>query len=180
MTPFTALILAALALLLAGSLLLWNGSWVGAVARGFPRSERAAFVTMGIASIWTLYHVTQLGESDFGQYRVPIFFGFAAVSILSFKFVPDFLAVRGASALTLLVAWVLLAATYGQYEPTTLILKALLYLFVLLSLYLAVSPFRLRDFLQWLFARGQRARILGVISSAFGVLFVVAAFSNHA
>ncbi len=180
MSPFAAHIATALILLLAGSLLLWNGSWVGAVARGFPRSERAAFLTMGTAALWTLYHVTRLGESDFGEYRVPIFIGFAAVAVLSFKYVPDFLAVRGASALTLLISWVLLTATYGHYEPATLALKAIVYVFVLLALYLAVSPFRLRDFFQWLFARGQRVRTLGGLSSGFGVLLIVAAFSLHA
>lgn len=180
MSPFTAIILAAVGFLLLGSLLLWNGPGISTIARGFPRSQRAAWLTLGISAAWTLYHVTRLGPSDFGEYRVAIFVAFAAVAVLSFKYAPDFLAVRGGCALMLLVAWVLLAATYGHYEALTLVFKALLYLMVLLALYLAVAPFRLRDFFQWLFARGARARGLGGVLTACGVLLVAAAFTIHA
>jgi hypothetical protein len=180
MSPFTAIILAAAGLLVLGSLLLWNGPGVSAIARGFPRSQRAAWLMLGTAALWTLYHVTKLGPSDFGEYRVPIFVAFAAVAALSFKYAPDFLAVRGACALALLVAWVMLAATYGHYEALTLIFKALLYVVVLLALYLAVAPFRLRDFFQWLFARGARVRGLGGVLTVLGVVLVAAAFSVHA
>lgn len=180
MSPSTAILLTAVAFLLLGSLLLWNGPGVSTMARQFPRSSRAAWLTLGVATLWTLYHVMRLGPSDFGEYRVPIFVAFAAVAALSFKYAPDFLAVRGACALTLLVAWVLLSATYGHYRSLTLVFKALLYLMVLLALYLAVAPFRLRDFFQWLFARGSRVRGLGGALTACGVLLVAAAFSVHA
>lgn len=179
MSPFTAIVLAAVGFLLVGSLLLWNGPGISTIARGFPRSRRAAWLTLGLATLWTLYHVTQLGPSDFGEYRVPIFVAFAAVAALSFRFAPDFLAVRGACALVLLAAWVLLTATYGHYEALTIVFKALLYLVVMLALYLAVSPFRLRDFFQWLFARGARARGLGGVLTGLGVVLVAAAFSVH-
>lgn len=177
MSPFTAILLAAAGLLFLGSLLLWNGPGVSTVARGFPRSQRAAWLTLGIAALWTLYHVTRLGPSDFGEYRVAIFVAFAAVAALSFRYAPDFLAVRGACALALLTAWVLLSATYGHYEALTLVFKALLYVVVLLALYLAVAPFRLRDFVQWLFARGTRARGLGGALTMLGVVLVAAAFT---
>ena len=180
MSPFTAILLTAAGFLLLGSLLLWNGPGVSTMARGFPRSARAAWVTMGVASLWTLLHITRLGPSDFGEYRVPIFVGFAVGAALSFKYASDFLAVRGACALALLVSWVLLSATYGHYELLTLIFKAFVYAAVLLALYLAVAPFRLRDFFQWLFARGGRARGLGGALTACGVVLVAAAFSIHA
>jgi len=179
MSPFTAIILSACALLVLGSILLWNGPGVSAIARGFPRSQRAAWLTLGIAALWTLYHVSRLGPSDFGEYRVPIFVAFATIAALSFRYAPDFLAVRGACALVLLIAWVLLAATYGHYEGLTLVFKAVLYLAVLLALYLAVAPFRLRDFLQWLFARATRVRGLGGALTALGVVLVAAAFAVH-
>lgn len=180
MSPFTAILVTALGFLLAGSLLLWNGPGVSTMARGFPRSTRAAWFTLGIAALWTLYHVAKLGPSDFGEYRVPIFVAFAAIAGLSFKYAPDFLAVRGASALALLLSWLLLSATYGHYEWLTLLFKLVLYVIVLLALYLGVAPFRLRDFFQWLFARGTRARGFGGALTVCGVLFVAAAFSIHA
>jgi hypothetical protein len=124
--------------------------------------------------------VSQLGPSDFGEYRVAIFVAFAAIAALSFKYAPDFLAVRGACALTLLIASVLLTATYGHYEPLTLIFKGVLYLFIAIALYLAISPFRLRDFFHWLFVRGARARGFGAAFTILGLLFVGAAISIQA
>jgi hypothetical protein len=172
MTPFTAVISTAIALLFVASLLLWNGPPIAALARAFPRSRRAAWVTMGIASAWTLYHVAHLGEADFGNYRALLFVAFAVLAALSFYQVPDFLAVRGAAALILLVAGVLLSATFMNYGAAALLLNALVYAGIILALYLAVSPFRLRDFVGWLFGRARRARIFGGLIGLYGLVLL--------
>lgn len=178
MSLLAATLLTASALLAAGLLLVWNGSPVAALARAFPRSRRAAWLTLGIATLWTLYHVTQLGESDFGNFKVHLFVGFVALAGLSLRYVPDFLAVRGACALTLLAAGVLLSAAYTHWdEPGRLFLVTFVYLAIGLALYLAVSPFRLRDFVQWLFARAPRARLFGAILGAYGLVLLAAAFT---
>jgi hypothetical protein len=175
MTPFAAAIVTSLGMLLAASLLLWNGVPVGAIAKTFPRSRRAAWVTMAISALWTLYHITQLGEADFGRYKVPIFIGFAALAVLSVIYVPDFLAVRGTCALTLLVAGLLLSATFMDYRAPSLLLNAFVYIAIVLALYLAVSPFRLRDFFQWMFVLPHRPRVLGAVLGAGGLLLLTTA-----
>jgi hypothetical protein len=40
---------------------------------------------------------------------------------------------------------------------------------------MAVSPFRVRDFVQWLFARPARARLVGTGFAAYGAVLLVAA-----
>lgn len=173
MSLFLATFLAGTVLLIAGALLLWNGPPVGALARRFPRSRRSAYVTMGLGAAWTLYRVTKLGEADFGDYRVPIFIGLALLTVAVFKYVPDFLSVRGACVLALLVADALLTAAYMHYEePGRLFMVGLVYVMIVLALYLAVSPFRVRDFSQWLFARGHRARMVGAITASYGLLLI--------
>jgi hypothetical protein len=180
MSLFTAALLTALALLLFGGLLLWNGPPVGAVARAFPRSRRAAWVTMGLGSVWTLYHVATLGEADFGNYRVPIFIAFALLALLAFRFVPDFLSVRGTCVLALLVANVLLTASFMKHgQPAHLPLNIFVYIMIVLALWFAVSPFRVRDFFGWLFGRPHRARIVGAIVVAYGVLLLGTAFGSQ-
>ena len=178
MSANTAIVSSALAMLVVGLLLIWNGSPVGAIARAFPRSRRAAWVTVGVSALWTLYHVSRLGEADFGNYRVMIGAVLAALAILSVWYAPDFLAVRGASALTLLVAGSLLSATFMNYEVPALMLNAFVYLGIILALYLAVSPFRLRDFVQWLFGRAHRARAVGAAIGVCGLALLSAALGS--
>ncbi len=178
MSLFLATLLTALAFLVVGVLLLWNGPPIGALARGFPRSRRAAWVTMGLGAAWTLYRVTRLGEADFGDYKTPLFIGFAALAVLVFRYVPDFLSVRGACVLALLVADVLLTAAYMRHEqPGRLLMVVPVYAMIGLALFLAVSPYRVRDFFQWLFARAHRPRILGGIAGAYGIAVLCAALT---
>ena len=154
--------------------LLWNGKEVGPFLRSFPRSRRAATTTVGIAAVWTLYRITQLGEADFGNYRTPLLIAFAALAILSFRYVPDFLSVRGTAALILLVADVLLTSAYMQYDlPQRLLLVGFVYFAILLALYLAVCPYRARDFFNWLFSTSSRPRTLGIILGTYGLVLTV-------
>lgn len=179
MSLFAASFLTALALIGVGALLLWNGPAVSAVARSFPRSQRAAWVTMGAGSLWTLYLVTQLGEAEFGNYRTYLFIGFAALALLSFHYVPEFLSVRGACILALLVANVQLSASFMQFDaPAHLVLNIFAYLMIGLALYLAVSPFRVRDFVQWLFQRPNRPRALGAVFGLYGVLLLATSLAS--
>jgi len=178
MTLFAASLITGLVLVGTGALLAWNNSSVAALARSFPRSQRAAWVTMGAGSVWTLYLVTQLGEAEFGNYKGYLFIGFALLALLSFRYVPDFLSVRGACIMALLVANVLLTASYMQFDaPSHLVLNVFAYVMIVLALYLAVSPFRVRDFVQWLFQRPHRARVLGAACGVYGLVLLGTAFA---
>ena len=52
-----------------------------------------------------------------------------------------------------------------------------LYLGIALAIYLGASPFRLRDFLNWMFARPGRSRALGATLGASGLLLTAVAFT---
>jgi glucan phosphoethanolaminetransferase (alkaline phosphatase superfamily) len=109
-TIFTGLLLVAF-----GAHFLWHGLRTEKSAKAFPRSKAAAYLLMGTATVWFLYHVTQLGPADFGQYKKVIFGVFLFVAVSSFYFVPDFLAVRGLAALILLIAGFLLNVGYMHW-----------------------------------------------------------------
>lgn len=179
MSLFAASLITGLVLIGTGALLAWNNPSVAALARSFPRSQRAAWATMGAGSVWTLYLVTQLGEAEFGNYKGYILIGFALLALLSFKYVPDFLSVRGACILALLAANVLLTASYMQFDaPPHLVLNVFAYVMIVLALYLAVSPFRVRDFVQWLFQRPNRTRALGAVFGVYGLVLLGTAFAS--
>ena len=98
--------------------------------------------------------------------------------MLSFRSVPDFLAVRGLCALVLMGAMPLLDAAYMQFDrPQRLFMVTLVYVALALAIWLGAQPWRLRDFLGWLFARPGRARSFGGVIAAYGLLLGVVAFT---
>lgn len=177
MSLFAATFLTGLLLMGAGALLLGKIRTTAAMVQAFPRSETAALIGMGLGSAWFLYHILQLSEADFGAYRLYLFIGFAGIAVLSFVHARDFLAVRGFAIVTLLAAKVLLDAAFMQEPAARLFLVSFVYLAIVIALYLGVSPFRLRDFFQWLFATERRPRVLGTFLLGYGLLLNIVAFS---
>lgn len=178
MSLTVATLIPGIALLLLGVLLLAGHSAFVAACKAMPRSNAATIFFFGGASLWFLARVWTLSEADFGEYRVWLFIGFAAVALLSFKYVPDFLAVRGLAALMLLAASPLLDAAYMDYQhPQRTLMVGAVYVGIALAIYLGAAPFRLRDFLGWLFARPNRARMLGGALAAYGLVLAVVAFT---
>lgn len=161
-----------------GLALLTNISSVSALLRAFPRSRRAAYVTMALGGGWALYGVTQLGEADFGNFKQYIFAGFVVIGIGAFKYSPDFLSVRGSCIVYLLLAHVLLEPAYMQYDqPLRLLMVTPVYIGIALAIYLALSPFRVRDFFNWLFIGNARAKSLGILFAGYGLLLGGVAFA---
>jgi hypothetical protein len=173
-----ATLIPGLLLLAAGALLLWNAPVVGATAKSFPRSRRAAYVLFGAGAAWFLYIVTQLTEADFGSYKLALFVVFAVIAVLSFKLVPDFLAVRGLAVLVLLGAGSFLTAAFMQWGyPQRLFMVAFVYAAIIAALFLAGYPYWLRDFFEWVFARPSRPRIIGALCGGYGLLLAIVSFT---
>ena len=176
MTLFQATLLTGVFLVAFGTHFFWHGMASEAGCKGFPRSKNAAYVLMGLASVWFLYHIWQLGPADFGQYKKIIFALFLVAAIGSFYFVPDFLAVRGLAGLVLLSASALLDAAYMQEPQARLFLVSFVYLAIIVAIVLGGSPYRLRDFLDWLYRHPRRPRIFGFVFTAYGLLLTAIAF----
>lgn len=173
-----ATLIPALFLSVLGVLLLLNNSAVVSVFKAFPRSKVAAGVLFTIGALWFLYEVSHLSEADFGEYRRILLIGFASVAVLSFFYVPDFLAVRGACILMLMTATPLLDAGYMNFDSGLVALyKIAVFAGVAAAIYLGAAPYRLRDFFGWLFAKPVRARSLGGVFLGYGALLTVVAFT---
>lgn len=178
MSLFLATMLPGLLLLAVGGALVWNGPPVQAGAMRFLRSQVAAYVTMGLGSAWFLYYIANLGKADFGDYKVPLFILFAGLAVLSFRYVNEFLSVRGLAVLTLLVGGVLLRAAYMRYDdPQRLFLVVAVYAAIVAALYLGAVPYRLRDFFEWLWQKQPRPRILGGLLAGYGLLLAIVSFT---
>ena len=178
MTLTIATLLPGLLLIALGLPLLMNSSAWTATLKRFPRSRRAAYVFFSAGAAWFLYAIWHLSPADFGDYRGYLFIAFAAIAVLSFKCVPDFLAVRGLSALVLMAAMPFLDSAYMEYDkPQRLFMVTLVYVAIAFAIWLGAQPWRLRDFITWLVARPQRMRGVGAIAAGYGLLLAVLAFT---
>ena len=173
-----ATLLPGILLLALGGWFLWNGPQVKPLSFAWLRSNQAAVVLFGGASIWFLWYILNLGKADFGDYKHLLLVLFGGTAIGSFFFVKDFLAVRGLAVLMMLCARPLLDAAYMEFQsPQRLFMVAFVYVAIVIALIIGASPYKLRDFFTWLFAKAARPRVLGGVLAAYGLLLFVVAFT---
>lgn len=177
MTLYAATLSAAVLLLGLGAVFLWSGPAVERTAKSFPRSQLAAIVFFGAATLAFLRVLSQLGPADFGDYRQILVVVFAAVGLGAFFVTKDFLAVRGLAVLALLAARAALDASMAYTPPpdSRVVLNIFVYIVIVLAIYLGASPFHARDMLAWLFAKRLRARALGALCAGYGIVLAVLA-----
>jgi len=178
MSLTVATLIPGLILLVLGVPLLLGNSLAGAALRSFPRSAAAAYLFFGAGAAWFLYNIWNLSMADMGEYRKLLFVGFLFVAVMAFKCVPDFLSVRGLCALILLAAMPLLDAGYMVFDYWQIYFyKVLVYLCITAAIWLGAQPWRLRDWLNWLFVVPGRARIAGAVAAGYGLLLCGVAFT---
>lgn len=173
-----ATLIPGLLLLALGVPLFLNLPACTAGLRAFPRSTAAAYVFFGAGAAWFLHAIWHLSVADFGEYRHWLFVGFLVIAVLSFKCVPDFLAVRGLATLVLMGVMPLLDAAYMEYDkPQRLVMVAVVYAALAAAIWLGAQPWRLRDFIGWLLARPGRPRAIGGGLAGYGLLLAIVAFT---
>jgi hypothetical protein len=97
---------------------------------------------------------------------------------LAFHFVPDFLSVRGLAGLILLSAASLLDAAVMEWsQPQRLLMVSVVYLGIFAALWLGAQPWRMRDFLEWLYRNSQRRKVFGGCLLGYGLTLCVTAFT---
>ncbi len=146
-----------------------------AATRKFPRSLPWGFALMLLGTAWFLYYLSQESVADFAAYKNLLFVGFAAIGIGSCIFVQDFLAVRGLAVVLLLVAKLMVDTGRPHLGSTPLVLlfQAWAYVLVFLGMWLTISPWRLRDWIDWFTANEKRIKTGCGLKLAFGLLIVV-------
>jgi len=143
--------------------------------RKFPRSAPWGYALMLLGTAWFVWNVSQESISDFAAWKTPLLGAFAAIGIGTCVFVQDFLAVRGLAVVLLLLAK-LMVDTGRPTLPVTqwvLVFQAWAYVLVVAGSWFTVSPWRLRDLLNWGTANEQRIKVGCGLRLAFG-LFVAA------
>jgi hypothetical protein len=160
-----------LAICLPGAFAMASPAAFGAAVRRFPRSVPWGVLLMLLGTAWFVWNVSQESISDFAAYKTPMMIGFSAIGIGACFFVQDFLAVRGFAVLLLLLAKLMLDTGRPHLSEThlTWVIQGLAYVFVVAGIWLTVSPWRLRDGLNWATASEKRLRVGCAIQLAVGL-----------
>jgi hypothetical protein len=159
---------------------LMNPAAFAASVRRFPRSLPWGFALMILGTVWFLFNLSQESISDFASYKNILYVLFAGVGIGSCIFVQDFLAVRGLAVVLLLLAKLMVDTGRPQLgSPWVLVFQTWAYFFVLAGIWFTMSPWRLRDFLEWATANEKRIKIGCAVRLAFGLFVAILGFAKY-
>ncbi len=158
---------------------LANPGAFGAAVRKFPRSLPWGYALMLLGTGWFLFNLSQESIADFAAWKNVLFLGLAAVGNGSCFYVQDFLAVRGLAVVLLLLAKLMVDTGRPHLTQTSLVLlvQVWAYLLVVAGIWLTISPWRLRDLLNWTTATDQRIKVGCGIRLAFGLLIAGLGFT---
>jgi hypothetical protein len=158
---------------------LVNPGAFGAAVRKFPRSLPWGYALMVLGTAWFLYNLSQESIADFAAWKNVLFLGFTAVGVGSCFYVQDFLAVRGLAVVLLLLAKLMVdtGRPHLSQTPLVLIVQTWGYLLVVAGIWLTISPWRLRDLLNWTTANEKRIRVGCGIRLAFGLMIAALGFT---
>jgi hypothetical protein len=146
-----------------------------AAARKFPRNLPAGIALMLLATAGFVWNVNNEPIADFSAYKPAMMFGFAAVGVLSCVFVQDFLAVRGLAVMMLLLAKLMVDTGrphLGQ-SPWVLVIQIWAYFLVVAGIWFTITPWKLRDVLNWATANESRIIAGSSIRLAFAVFVML-------
>jgi len=147
----------------------------GVAVRKFPRSLPIGYVLMLLGTAWFVWNLKQESISDFEKLKPALYALFIAVGVGTCIFVKDFLAVRGLAVVLLLAAKLMVDAGRPRLgdTPFVLVIQAWAYFLVVIGIWFTISPWRMRDILNWGTANEQRIRVGSGLRMAFGLFVAI-------
>jgi hypothetical protein len=145
----------------------------GNVARRFPRYTPVGYVLIIAATLWFLALLKQESIADFAAFKPALYTLFAAVGLGACLFVKDYLPVRGLAVLYLLLAKLMVDTARWVETDWRLVITTWAYVLVILGMWFTISPWRLRDLLNWFTANEKRTRVVSGVRLAFGVFVLI-------
>ena len=126
-----------------------------------------------LATVWFLYYVQQEDNSDFASFKPKLMGLFGLVGLGTCLYVKDFLAVRGLAATLLVLAKLMVDTARWVDTEWRLVIVTWAYVMIVGGIWFTVSPWRLRDLLDWANASASRTRLLSGLRLAFAVFVLL-------
>ena len=149
------------------------------LARQFPRHTPIGWILTLAATGWFIHYVSLETNQDFLHLKKLLYLVFGAVGVGTCLFVRDYLPVRGLAALYLLAAKLMVDTARDVETSWRLVIISWAYVLVLAGMWFTVSPWRLRDLIQWSTASEGRTRLLCGLQLVFGLLLLALAFTAY-
>ena len=157
----------------SGCILIINSIKVKCLLKELLRSNKASIILLSIGLFWFQYHhVRNLGEADFGDYKLIIGLIGSFIAVASFFYINDFISVRAFCIIKLFYAREALGSAFLQEPSARLFLVTAIYFIIIASLYFGAWPYRARDVLLWLNSDRKRSIVLGYSFLLYGLLLV--------
>lgn len=146
-----------------------------AIARKFPRNYPIGVLLMLLATGWFVWNVNNEPIADFSTFKPYMLMGFTAVGVGSCIFIKDFLAVRGLAVVLMLLAKLMVDTGRPHLGESmfVLVIQAWAYVLVLAGIWFTITPWRLRDLVDFATANENRVRIGSGIRLAFAVFILL-------
>jgi hypothetical protein len=145
----------------------------GAAARRFPRNTPIGYPLMVAATAWFIWNVYQEPIADFAAIKPYLCGFFGAIGIGACLFVKDYLPVRALAVILLLMAKLMVDTARWVDTPWRLVVTTWAYVWIAAGMWWTVSPWRLRDLLNWGTATEARVRRIAAARAAFGLLVLL-------
>jgi hypothetical protein len=154
---------------------LANPKGFAAWMKKFPRHIPIGIALMALGTGWFLYNLSLESVADFAAFKHYMYLAFAGIGLLTCIFVHDFLAVRGLAVVFLLLAKLMVdtGRPHLGETPWVLVFQAWAYVFVVAGIWFTISPWRLRNWIEWNTANEQRLRFGSGLRFAFCVFMAV-------
>jgi hypothetical protein len=148
---------------------------LAAAARKFPRNVPLGVALMLLGTAWFVWNVNIEPIADFSAFKPYMMAGFIAVGVLSCFFVQDFLAVRGLAVVLLLLGKLMVdtGRPHLGESPFVEVIQAWAYLLVVAGIWFTITPWKLRDFINWATATDARTRLLSGVRLAFAAFVLI-------
>jgi len=148
---------------------------LAAAARKFPRNLPVGIALMLLGTAWFVWNVNIEPIADFSSFKPYMMAGFVGVGVMSCIYVQDFLAVRGLAVVLLLLGKLMVdtGRPHLDQSPFVLVIQVWAYVLVVAGIWFTVTPWKLRDFIEWATASEARTRLLSGVRLAFAALVAV-------
>ncbi len=141
--------------------------------RKLPRSVPIGCVLMLLATVWFVWNVQNESIADFENLKPFLCILFIVVGIGSCIFVKDFLGARGVAVMLLMLAKLMVDTARWHESTWRLVIVIWAYILVIIGVWFTISPWRMRDIIEWNTSDEKKTRALCSVRLLFGLLVLI-------
>jgi len=150
-----------------------NPAWFRETWRKFPRAVWPGIIFLTIALVWSIIIVHLASEEGMALPKSVVFAFLIGIYIGMIILRFDFLAVRGLAILLLFFAKITVDAANQVETPWRLVMTVLAYAWAIMGMWFTVSPWRMRDLIEWATLNESRTRALCATGCGFGLFLIL-------